>query len=112
MEGNAGDKTGRVKRGDPKTTPKAHRVMTTVIKLVDPDTHLLMHVRARGHRQGIRVTKVTENRVHRGVLLKTKGERGRVYDNHTEVQRKKQWKGPTYDEYMRARHVKADTPLR
>ena len=72
---------------------------------------MVMHVRARGHMQGIRVTKGKENRVHRGVLPKTRRERGRVYDNGTEVQRKKQWKGPTYDEHMRKRQVKADTPL-
>ena len=77
-----------------------------------PKQHVIMHARARGHRQGIKMIKGRDNRITRGVVHKDKVHRTRVHDNGDEVQMKKQWRGPTYDEHMKKRQVKADIPLR
>ena len=70
MQGSAGAVRHRGQPHDPKlalNTGKAHHTTMTPMNL---NTHLLMNnmrVRERGHRQGLRVLKGQENRVHRTV---------------------------------------------
>ena len=128
MQGATGGFKGKEKGSDPKMTlntlrsPGLHALESEGKVVIQAAPNILMNNdRVRGHRKGIRQTKGTENRAKQTVTKQRSPEvtqrprvmtRSRAHADDNEVHTRKKWKTPTYDEHMRARQVKADTPLR